>query len=112
MKYDSIFDVIGHIMVGSSSSHTFGAGRIGYIAQLILGHPPSKCEIFLHGSFAETFNGHGTDKAILAGLLGIPPDDERWRNAFEIAKERKLKYSFKGIDLGADYHPNSVKIKL
>ena len=112
MKYDSIFDVIGHIMVGPSSSHTFGAGRIGYIAQLILGGPPVRCEIFLHGSFAETYRGHGTDKALLAGILGIPPDDERLRDAFKIAREKNIKYSFKKVDLGADYHPNTVKIIL
>ncbi|MHA1303158.1 MAG: L-serine ammonia-lyase, iron-sulfur-dependent subunit beta [Candidatus Heimdallarchaeaceae archaeon] len=112
MKYDSLFDVVGHVMVGPSSSHTAGACQISYIAQLLLGSQPKKCTIYLHGSFAETFKGHGTDRAIVAGLLGLKPDDERLRNSFEIAKERGLNYSFEKIDLGADYHPNSVLLKL
>jgi L-serine dehydratase len=112
MKYSSIFDVIGHIMVGPSSSHTAGACRIGYIANKLLGRIPDSVIITLHGSFAETYQGHGTDKALLAGLLGIPPDDERIRMAFSLAKERNMNYSFIKRDLGAEYHPNSVLIEM
>lgn len=112
MKYTSIFDVIGHIMVGPSSSHTAGACQIAYIAQLLYGKMPDEVNIGLHGSFAETYRGHGTDIAIVAGLLGFTPEDERIKQAFEIAQEKGLKYSFEIVDLGADYHPNSVSIEM
>jgi len=112
MKYTSIFDVIGHIMVGPSSSHTAGACQIAYIAQLLYGEMPKEVNIGLHGSFAETYRGHGTDIAIVAGLLGFTPEDERIKQAFEIAQEKGLKYSFEIVDLGIDYHPNSVSIEM
>jgi L-serine dehydratase len=112
MKYDSLFDVVGHIMVGPSSSHTAGACRIGYIAQKLFGKTPEEVVIYLHGSFAETGRGHGTDKAILAGLLGIPPDDERLRESIKLAEEQGLKYRFEIKDLGSDHHPNSVLLEL
>jgi len=110
VKYDSIFDVIGHIMVGPSSSHTAGACRIGLVVHQLLDGVPTKATIFLHGSFAATYRGHGTDIAIVAGLLGIPPDDERLRDAFDLAKKIGMKYQIKEIDLGENYHPNTVKI--
>ena len=112
VKYESIFDVIGHIMVGPSSSHTAGACRIGYVAQLIFGKTPQFVKIGFHGSFAETYRGHGTDIAIIAGLLGLPPDDENIPKAFELAQEKGLTYEFELIDLGPDYHPNSVVIEM
>ena len=112
MKYNSIFDVIGHIMVGPSSSHTAGACQIAYVAQLLFGKKPKNVKIGLHGSFAETYTGHGTDIAILGGLLGFKPEDERIKNAFEIAKKEGLHYTFEYIDLGPDYHPNSVSIEM
>lgn len=112
MKYTSIFDVIGHIMVGPSSSHTAGACQIAYVAQILFGKRPSIVKIGLHGSFAETYKGHGTDKAILGGLLGFNPEDERIKNAFEIAKNENLNYEFELIDLGSEYHPNSVIIEM
>jgi len=112
MKYDSIFDVIGHIMVGPSSSHTAGACRIGYLAQAIFGKTPKSAIIGFHGSFAETYRGHGTDIATVAGLLGMTPEDERIPHAFEIAKERGMQYSIEVIDLGSDYHPNTVQLEL
>ncbi|MFX1529160.1 MAG: L-serine ammonia-lyase, iron-sulfur-dependent subunit beta [Promethearchaeota archaeon] len=112
MKYTSIFDVIGHIMVGPSSSHTAGACQIAYVAQLLFGKKPKTVKIGLHGSFAETFRGHGTDIAILGGLLGFTPEDEKIKNAFEIAKKEGLNYSFELVDLGIDYHPNSVSIEM
>lgn len=112
MKYTSIFDVIGHIMVGPSSSHTAGACQIAYVARLLFGQKPKSVKIGLHGSFAETFHGHGTDIAILGGLLGFTPEDERIKNAIEIAKKEELVYSFELVDLGPDYHPNSVSIEM
>ncbi|MHA1730278.1 MAG: L-serine ammonia-lyase, iron-sulfur-dependent subunit beta [Promethearchaeota archaeon] len=112
MKYDSLFDVVGHIMVGPSSSHTMGANRIGYFAQKIFGKQPKFAKIWLHGSFAETYRGHGTDKAIIGGLLGFSPDDERLRLSFRLAKEQNLGFSFKKKDLGLNYHPNSVLLEL
>ena len=112
MKYTSIFDVIGHIMVGPSSSHTAGACQIAYVAQILFGKKPSIVKIGLHGSFAETYKGHGTDKAIIGGLLGFNPEDERIKNAFEIANKEGLAYEFELVDLGAEYHPNSVMIEM
>ncbi|MFX0010516.1 MAG: L-serine ammonia-lyase, iron-sulfur-dependent subunit beta, partial [Candidatus Hermodarchaeota archaeon] len=112
MKYTSIFDVIGHIMVGPSSSHTAGACQIAYVAQLLFGKKPKSVKIGLHGSFAETYKGHGTDIAILAGLLGFTPEDDKIKHAFEIAEKESLDYSFEVVDLGAEYHPNSVSIEM
>ncbi|MCJ7649985.1 MAG: L-serine ammonia-lyase, iron-sulfur-dependent subunit beta [Candidatus Lokiarchaeota archaeon] len=112
MKYNSIFDVIGHIMVGPSSSHTAGACQIAYVSQILFGKKLNIVKIGLHGSFAETYKGHGTDIAILGGLLGFTPDDERIKNAFEIAKNEKLSYEFELVDLGSEYHPNSVSIEM
>ncbi len=99
-------------MVGPSSSHTAGACQIAYIAKIILGKDITKATIYLHGSFAETYKGHGTDKAIVAGLLGFKPDDERLRDSFSFAKETGLNYKIKTCDLGIDYHPNTVLLKL
>jgi L-serine dehydratase len=110
MKYNSIFDVIGHIMVGPS--HTAGACRIGYLAQAIFGKTPQSVKIGFHGSFAETYKGHGTDIATVAGLLGMSPEDERIPRAFEIAAERGMQYSIEIIDIGSDYHPNTVQLEL
>jgi len=112
MKYTSIFDVIGHIMVGPSSSHTAGACQIAYVSRLLFGKKPKTVKIGLHGSFAEAYKGHGTDIAILAGLLGFTPDDDMIKNAFEIAEKEGLDYSFELVDLGVDYHPNSVSIEM
>jgi len=99
-------------MVGPSSSHTAGACQIAYVAQILFGKRPNTVKIGLHGSFAETYKGHGTDKAILGGLLGFNPEDERIKNAFEIAKNENLDYEFELIDLGSEYHPNSVIIEM
>lgn len=112
MRYDSLFDVIGHIMVGPSSSHTAGACRIAYITRLLFGKPIKNANIHLHGSFAETYQGHGTDKALVAGLLGIPQDDENLRHSFSIAKEQNLNYNFYKKNLGKGYHPNSVLLEV
>ena len=106
-----IFDIIGPIMVGPSSSHTAGAVRIGRMARTLLGEEPVKAVMYLHGSFAETGVGHGTDLALVAGLLGMASDDYDIPRSFEIADERGLEYAFEAIDL-RDAHPNSVLMEL
>lgn len=106
-----VFDIMGPIMVGPSSSHTAGAVRIGRMARTLLGEDPVKAAIHLHGSFAETGVGHGTDKALVAGLLGMAPDDLDIPLSFDIAGERGLKFTFDNQDL-RDAHPNSVLMEL
>ena len=81
----NIFDILGPVMVGPSSSHTAGAVRIGLIARQLFGRQPDKAEVYLHGSFAATGKGHGTDKALVAGLLGMKPDDLRIPESFDVA---------------------------
>lgn len=107
----SIFDLIGPVMVGPSSSHTAGANRIGYMAKHIVGEPIKEVVFYLHGSFAKTYKGHGTDKALLAGILGYLPDDERIRDSFHYANKQGLKYKFVEADLG-DVHPNTTKLAI
>lgn len=107
----NLFDIVGPVMVGPSSSHTAGAVRIGYIARLLLNEMVKKAEIYLHGSFLATGKGHGTDRALIAGLLGMHPEDERIPNSFQVAKEQGMEFSFAGIEL-RDAHPNSVLMKL
>lgn len=99
----NIFDIMGPIMVGPSSSHTAGAARIGYVSRQLLGEDLKKAEILLHGSFAKTGKGHGTDKAIVAGLMGMMPDDERIPDAFEIAKEQGIEISVGEALLKTEY---------
>lgn len=107
----NLFDILGPVMVGPSSSHTAGAVRIGYIARKLLQETPVKVEILLHGSFATTGVGHGTDRALIAGLLGMKPDDIRIPHSFEIAKEIGLIFSFGTVNL-RDAHPNTAVLKL
>ena len=102
-----IFDILGPIMVGPSSSHTAGAVRIGRMARTLLGSQPVKADIGLHGSFAETGEGHGTDRALVAGLLGMHPDDLRIPHSFELAKEQGLDFKFRVVNL-RDAHPNTA----
>ncbi len=111
MKYKSVFEIIGPIMVGPSSSHTAGAVRIGNLARQILKQEPKQVEFRLMGSFAETYQGHGTDLALLAGLLGFATDDLNIPKANEKALEAGLEYSFKKTNIGF-YHPNTVAIDL
>lgn len=106
----SAFDVLGPIMVGPSSSHTAGACRIGKTALKICPKGWKSVEFLLHGSFAHTYKGHGTDRALVGGIMGYETDDARIRNSFEIAKEAGIDYKFKTVDLGEKYHPNTVKI--
>jgi L-serine dehydratase len=104
-----IFDVIGPVMVGPSSSHTAGAVRIAAIAKKVCGAIPARVEFYLHGSFAETFRGHGTDNALVGGILGMSPSDERLVDSFQYARKMGMEYEFKTADLG-DVHPNTIKI--
>jgi L-serine dehydratase len=107
----SLFDIIGPVMIGPSSSHTAGAVRLGSLARAILGGAATTAEIELHGSFASTGRGHGTDLALTAGLLGLAPDDPRIRRAPELAKEAGLTVTFADADLG-EVHPNTARITL
>lgn len=103
-----VFDILGPIMVGPSSSHTAGAARLGKVARAVAGEKVVDVKFILHGSFAKTYKGHGTDKALVAGILGMKPDDERLRASLLLAKQEGLNYEFIETDLG-DYHPNTVK---
>lgn len=107
----NLFDIVGPVMVGPSSSHTAGAVKIGLVARTLLGEDVAKAEILFHGSFLATGKGHGTDKAIVAGLLGYTPDDKRIPNSLELAKQAGVSCVFGSIDLG-DAHPNTVKLHL
>lgn len=108
----SLLDIIGPVMVGPSSSHTAGACRLGLLARCLVGGTPEKATIELHGSFARTGEGHGTDKAITGGLMGFRPDDERIRTALEIMEREGLNYNFEKTTLGDDIHPNTVRISM
>lgn len=105
----NIFDILGPVMVGPSSSHTAGAVKIGYITKELLGEEIINAKLLLHGSFLATGKGHGTDKALIAGLLGMNPDDIRIPESFELAREKGLEFTFGSIML-KDVHPNSVQI--
>ena len=102
-----IFDILGPVMVGPSSSHTAGAVRIGRMARTLLGAAPVRADIGLHGSFADTGQGHGTDRALVAGLLGMKPDDLGIPESFEIAVGQGLEFRFHTIHL-RDAHPNTA----
>lgn len=107
----NIFDIMGPVMVGPSSSHTAGAVKIGYTARQLLREEIKYADLYLHGSFLATGKGHGTDKALIAGLLGMKADDERISISFTIAREKGMEYRFSGIEL-RNAHPNSVLLKL
>jgi L-serine dehydratase len=106
-----IFDIIGPVMIGPSSSHTAGAVRIGKIARKILGLAPVLADIGLAGSFALTYKGHGTDKALIAGILGMNPDDERIRRSLDIARESGLRFTFHDVKIPRA-HPNTAVVHL
>lgn len=106
----SLLDIIGPVMVGPSSSHTAGACRLGLLARCLVGGTPDRALIELHGSFARTGEGHGTDKAIVGGLMGFRPDDERLRDALGILEREGLDYQFEKTTLDEDAHPNTVRI--
>ena len=107
----NVFDILGPVMIGPSSSHTAGAARIGGIARALLAAEPVRAVIQLHGSFAKTYKGHGTDKAIIAGIMGMAPDDERIRRAPELAAAAGLAVSIETVELDGA-HPNTARILL
>ena len=106
-----LFDILGPVMVGPSSSHTAGAVRIGLTARKLLGDRPVHADISLHGSFALTGHGHGTDCALIAGLLGMQPDDLRIPGSFAVAAEQGLTFSFRNVQL-RNAHPNTARLQL
>lgn len=106
-----LFDLIGPVMIGPSSSHTAGAARIGLTAQQLLGETVVAAQIALHGSFAKTYRGHGTDRALVGGLMGMPVDDVRLRDSLTLAREQGMSVSFQQVSIrGA--HPNTVRLTL
>lgn len=108
----SIFDMIGPVMIGPSSSHTAGVVRIARAAIRILGSLPTHATITFYNSFARTYEGHGSDRAIVAGLLGYATDDKRIREAFDHAKEAGLQYTFQSVGNASTMHPNTIKVQL
>lgn len=109
MKYNSVFDIIGPVMIGPSSSHTAGAARIGLAARNLFGKQPTWAKIYLYESFAKTYKGHGTDFALAGGLLGFATDDVRMRKALTIAKENGLEIEFIEDNSRVD-HPNTARL--
>lgn len=111
MKYRSVFDIIGPIMIGPSSSHTAGAARIGRMTRKLFGREPKWADIHLYGSFAKTYKGHGTDVAIVGGILDFDTFDERISESLEIAKQKKIRVRFIEEDAITD-HPNTARIRM
>lgn len=111
MKYRSVFDIIGPIMIGPSSSHTAGAVRIGLLARNLFGRLPEKADILLFGSFAKTYKGHGTDIAIIGGILGLSTYDEKLTESYELAKQVGVEVNIRVSDETSD-HPNTALITL
>lgn len=107
----NVFDIVGPVMIGPSSSHTAGAARIGSVARQLLKEAPVRAEITLYGSFAQTYRGHGTDRAVLGGLLGFDPSDARLRDSFALAKHAGLSYTFH-LSGGPSVHPNTARLEL
>lgn len=112
MSYVSVFDVLGPNMIGPSSSHTAGAAVIAFLAHKMITPPLKKVDFTLYGSFSKTYHGHGTDRALLGGMMGFGTDDIRIRNSFQIAAERGLAYSFTPCETETDVHPNTVDIRM
>jgi L-serine dehydratase len=108
----SVFDMIGPVMIGPSSSHTAGVVRIAKAAIKVLGGIPDEAEIIFYNSFARTYEGHGSDRAILAGLMDFNTDDKRIKESIEIATEKGLKYHFKSVGNASTLHPNSIRLEL
>ncbi|MCC8026486.1 MAG: L-serine ammonia-lyase, iron-sulfur-dependent subunit beta [Clostridium sp.] len=107
----NVFDILGPVMIGPSSSHTAGAARIGRITLALLGSPAVKADILLHGSFAKTYKGHGTDKALIAGIMGMSTDDGRIRRALELAREQGLEVTITEGEIDGA-HPNTARVTL
>lgn len=111
MKYRSVFDIIGPVMVGPSSSHTAGAARIGLMAGKLFGETPTVIHITFYGSFADTYRGHGTDVAIIGGVLGYDTFDDRIPQSIDIAKSKGIEIHFETSDALTD-HPNTARVHL
>ena len=112
MSFISVFDVLGPNMIGPSSSHTAGACAIAYLAQKMKSGVLQEGEFTLYGSFAKTCRGHGTDRALLGGIMGFATDDVRIRDSFEIAEERGITFRFIPDEKETDIHPNTVDIRM
>lgn len=110
LKFQSVFDIIGPVMIGPSSSHTAGAVRIGKIVNSIFGEIPEKVTFQLYNSFAKTYQGHGTDKALVAGILGMDTDDPEIKNSLEIAHQKGIKLYWNILKDSNAPHPNTAKI--
>ncbi|MGO3731742.1 MAG: L-serine ammonia-lyase, iron-sulfur-dependent subunit beta [Vagococcus sp.] len=108
-QYKSVFDIIGPIMIGPSSSHTAGAARIGKVVRSIFGEQPEQVDLYLYESFAKTYRGHGTDIALVGGLLNMEPDDSRLADSMKLAHEAGMEVTFVPKQEKAE-HPNSVKL--
>jgi len=108
----SVFDMIGPIMIGPSSSHTAGVVRIARAAIRVLGGIPEEAAITFYNSFAKTYEGHGSDRAIIGGLMDFKTDDARIKNSLELAKEKQLHYTFKSIGNSSIHHPNTIRLQL
>jgi len=108
----SVFDMIGPIMIGPSSSHTAGVVRIARAAIRVLGGIPEEAAITFYNSFAKTYEGHGSDRAIIGGLMDFKTDDARIKNSLELAKEKELHYTFKSIGNSSIHHPNTIRLQL
>lgn len=111
LKYNSVFEIIGPVMVGPSSSHTAGAVKIGQFAKKLFNSEIKKIEVIFYGSFAKTYKGHGTDIAIVGGILGFKPDDNRMKHSIDIAKDRGINVIF-NEDYSEVEHPNTARIIL
>ncbi len=111
-RKSSVFDMIGPVMIGPSSSHTAGVVRIGLAARHLLGVQPEQAEIVFYNSFARTFEGHGSDRAIVAGLLGMAPDDKRIKEALQMAEKKGLQITFKSVGNASTLHPNTVLVNM
>jgi L-serine dehydratase len=108
----SVFDMIGPVMIGPSSSHTAGVVRIARAAVKLLGGIPDEADIIFYNSFARTYEGHGSDRAIIAGLLDFKTDDKRIKESLELAREKGLRYSFKSVGNASVLHPNTIRLNL
>lgn len=112
VPFISVFDVLGPNMIGPSSSHTAGAAVIGFLAQKMISGPIVKVDFTLYGSFAKTYRGHGTDRALLGGVMGFYTDDMRIRDSFDIARARGIEFAFIPNEEETDVHPNTVDIHM
>lgn len=108
----SVFDMIGPVMIGPSSSHTAGVVRIGRVARKLLGNQPDEAEILFYNSFARTYEGHGSDRAVIAGLLDFKTDDRRIKESLELAEGGRMSFKFKSVANASALHPNTIRLIL